>query len=63
MMKPRSSLLINLVNEVADYSSVPEVIEQFFPGMSVGELISDMYDHGMIPEDVLEEFLNELEQE
>lgn len=58
-MKNYSKILINTVNEYADDYSIEEVLEILFPGMSIGEIVNEAYEAGIIPNDVMEEFLND----
>lgn len=49
--------IMDAVNE--KYGSSNEFIEEFFPNMSVGELVVEMYNAGLIPDDIIESILND----
>lgn len=59
MTKPFEIRLITVLNDYADDYGEIGLLEEIFPGLSIGELILDMYSAGLIPEDVLERFLTE----
>lgn len=56
-MKNYMRLLIEAVNERAEEIGLEELLEELFPGMSVGEVVGEMYEAGLIPEDVIENYL------
>lgn len=58
-MKDYERLLITTTNEYVDDYGVEGLLDELFPGMSAGELVLQMYDAGILPEDVLEKFLSE----
>lgn len=58
-MKELSRKIITTINLAADEYGVSEVLEQLFPGMSLGELINDMYEAGLLPDEDLEAFLED----
>lgn len=58
-MKNFERLFINVINDYADDYSVEDVLDELFPGATVGEILLDMYNLGGIPEDRLEKFLEE----
>lgn len=49
--------LISVINDYADDYSVVEVLDEFFPGITIGEIIVDMWNAGLIPTDVMDKFL------
>lgn len=56
-MKDFEKELMSVVQEYADDYGVEGVLEELFPKMTIGELVVEMYNSGMIPEDILEGFL------
>jgi len=58
-MKDFEKNFISVINDYADDYGTDGVLEELFPGMSIGEILLDMYNLGGIPEDVLEKFLEE----
>lgn len=58
-MKDYEKLLISVVNDYAAEHGLEAVFEVLFPGMSAGELVRDMFDAGLIPDEDLERFLGE----
>lgn len=58
-MKELSRKIITTINLAADEHGVSEVLEQLFPRMSLGELINDMYEAGLLPDEDLEAFLED----
>lgn len=53
------SNLISLINAYADDYSIEEVLDEFFPGMSIGEIMNDCWNGGLIPTDRMDKFLND----
>ena len=51
--------LISVVEDYAHDYGEDALLEELFPHLSIGEIVWEMYEYGMIPEDVLEEFLND----
>lgn len=51
--------LIEVTNDFVDDYSMEDLFDIIFPGMSAGELLVDMYNAGLVPDDKLEEFLND----
>lgn len=51
--------LVGVANDFADDYSLEDLFEEIFPGVSAGELLLDMYNAGLIPDDILERFLND----
>lgn len=62
-MKELSRKIITTINDAADQFGSDEVLEQLFPGMTLGELVNEMYEGGLLPSDVLEEFLEDYNEE
>lgn len=58
-MKNIEKLLMSVAEGFADDYGVDGLIDELFPNVSIGELVVDMYNSGLIPEDVLERFLND----
>lgn len=58
-MKDYEKLLISVVNDFVDDYSVEELLQILYEGASIGEVINDMFNAGLIPNDVMEEFLND----
>lgn len=56
-MKKFTSRLIREMNEYAAEYGVEALLEELFPEMTVGELISEMYEAGLIPTEDLEKFV------
>ena len=52
--------LITLLNDYADDYSVEELLEELFgQDMTIGELLNDHFNAGLIPTDVMDRFLND----
>jgi hypothetical protein len=49
--------LIGAINDFADEYSDDAVLEEFFGDMTIGEIIVDMWNAGLIPADKMEAFL------
>lgn len=58
-MKNYEKLLISVVNDYADDNGLDGLLDELFPGASIGEIVNDMFNAGLIPEDVMERFLND----
>lgn len=58
-MKVYDKKLIEAVNDYADEEGIEEVLDRVFPGATIGEIVVDMYNAGLIPEDVMERFLED----
>lgn len=58
-MKDYEKLLISIANDFTGDHGLEALFEELFPGMSPGELVRDMYEAGLIPDDVMETFLGE----
>ena len=58
-MKNYEVQLISVINDFADEYSMEELFDELFPGMSAGELVLEMYNAGIIPDDALETFLED----
>lgn len=58
-MKNFEQTLIDVTNDYAADYGMEAVFDMIFPGMSAGELLVEMYNSGLIPDDKLEEFLND----
>lgn len=56
-MKEFEKNFIQVVNDYADDYDIESVLDELFPGMTIGEIMLDMYNLGGIPEDTLEKFL------
>lgn len=57
-MKDYEKLLIQVLNDYVDDYGVEALFEEL--GLaSVGEVINDMYNAGLIPDDIMEKFINE----
>lgn len=56
-MKEFERQMITIFNEYAEDHGPQGVLEELFPGMTIGELVYNMYESGMIPEDTMEKFL------
>lgn len=58
-MKNIQKMFMGVVSEfIRDYS-IEDLFEELFPGRGVEEVIYEMYESGMIPEDRMEKFLSE----
>jgi hypothetical protein len=57
-MKEFDFTLMNIVNDYIDDYGVEGLLDELFPGQTMGELVVDMYQAGLIPETMLESFLN-----
>ena len=58
-MKNYEKMLISAVNDYADDYSIEDVLELLFPGASIGEIVNDAYNAGLIPNEDMEKFLND----
>lgn len=58
-MKDYEKILISVVNDFVDDYSVEELLQILYEGASIGEVVNDMFNAGLIPNDVMEEFLND----
>lgn len=56
-MKDFEKELASVVDDFEADHGVYGVLDELFPGVSLGELVVDMYNSGMIPNDVMEKFL------
>lgn len=56
-MRDFDKQLMMRVNEL--FEGHNEFLEKFFPEMSVGELVLDMFNAGLIPNDIIESLLDE----
>lgn len=56
-MKHFMRLLVEAMNDYTEEHGVEALFQEIFPDMTMGELIGEMYEAGMIPEDVIERFL------
>jgi hypothetical protein len=56
-MEMSDANLINTINNYADEYTDEAVLEEFFGDMTIGEIIVDMWNAGLIPVDKMEEFL------
>lgn len=50
--------LMVAMNEYATEYGLEALLEEFFPEMTPGELLVEMYEAGMIPDDQIEKFLD-----
>lgn len=51
--------MIDVFDAHADDYGLEDLMEQIFGDMTAGEIIADMYEYGMIPNEVIERFLEE----
>lgn len=58
-VKDFKKLLISVADSYYEDHGLEGLIEELFPKLTAGELIAEMYEYGMIPEDVLERFVSE----
>lgn len=59
-MKNYDKLMIEVVNDFADDYGVEGVLEELFgEDFDFGEIIVDMFNSGLIPNDKMEKFINE----
>lgn len=61
-MKEFEKNFISVVNDYADDYGTDGVLDEFFPGMSIGEILLEYYNLGGLPEDRLEKFLTDEEE-
>lgn len=52
-------MMITVCNDFAEDYGVEAVLEELFPHSSIGELVYSMYEAGLIPDDVIEKFLED----
>lgn len=59
MSKMRSfdTQLIGVLNAYADDYGVEGLLDELVPGLSIGEVLTELYNAGGIPDDVIEKFL------
>lgn len=50
---------ISVVNDYADDYGSDAVLDELFPGQTLGEILWDVYNLGGIPTDTLEKFLSD----
>lgn len=60
-MKEIEKLMISVASDFADDYGLEGLFDELFPGMSAGEIVLDMYNSGLIPDDVMDRFLNDSE--
>lgn len=60
MTKFENEMVVVFDGFVAD-SNWSELFEILFPGASAGEIVLDMYNSGLIPNEMIERFLEETE--
>lgn len=58
-MKDWTKLMISVINDYVDDNGLNALFEELFPGASAGEIVSEMWEAGIIPDDVMERFLND----
>ncbi len=56
-MKHFLKLFIEAANDYASEHGVEELLQEIFPEASIGEVLADMYEAGLIPNDTLERFI------
>lgn len=56
-MREFDKTIMDTVNE--KYGSHNEFLDDFFPNMTVGELVVEMYNSGLIPDDIIESLLHD----
>lgn len=49
---------IEVVNNFLDDYTLADLFDELFPAQNKAEVIYEMYENGMIPEDMMEKFLN-----
>lgn len=49
---------IEVVNDFLDDYTLADLFDELFPAQNKAEVIYEMYENGMIPEDMMEKFLN-----
>lgn len=57
-MKDYEKLLISVINDYADDYGAEAVLEILFPGASIGEIMNDAFNAGLIPDEDMEKFIN-----
>lgn len=58
-MKKFESELASIFDAYREDHGTDGLMDELFPGASIGEIVVDMYNAGLIPDDVLERFLND----
>ena len=58
-MKNMQKLFLQVLSDYIDDYGTDELFEELFPGRDVAEVFYEMYESGMIPEDLMEKFLND----
>ncbi len=56
-MKNVDRLFISVMNDYAEEHGVDGLLEELFPSMTVGEFLLDCYNAGLLPDDIVERFL------
>lgn len=60
LMKNYDKLMVEVVNDFADDYGTDGVLEELFgEDFNLGEIIVDMFNSGLIPNDKMEKFINE----
>jgi hypothetical protein len=57
-VKDYEKLLIGVINDYADEYGIEAVLEILFPGASIGEVMNDAFNAGLIPDEDMEKFIN-----
>ena len=50
---------IGVVNDSLEDYTLNDLFDELFPAQGKAEIIYEMYENGMIPEDMMEKFLND----
>jgi hypothetical protein len=58
-MKNLQRMFMAIVSEFVQDYSVEELFEELFPGRPLEEIVYEMYESGMVPEDRMEKFLQD----
>lgn len=51
---------LKIMKKINDkFDTAEDLLEELFPGITLGELTTEMYNAGLIPDDILERVMNE----
>lgn len=59
-MKDIIKLIILSAEDYADEFGTDNLLDNLFPGMTIGELVAEMYEYGMLPDDVIERLVQDV---
>lgn len=57
-MKDYEKVLISVINDYADDYGAEAVLDILFPSATIGEILNDVFNAGLIPDEDMEKFIN-----